>query len=231
MSIAQSMLPEFDHEMANTRKTLERVPDDKWDWKPHPKSGTMGWLANHIAFMPGWAVDTLTTDSFDFMPNGEMVEMPNSKNRAEVLAMFDKGVAATREALTNATDAQMMQHVVASTERPADLHDAACSRSPRPDLQPHNSPSRATLRLFPSQRHRGPRPLRPLRRRSRKRPSPPTRSFAARHPRVPSVIPNGRVSSQPDASAVSASAGAPRSPQFAQPRVLYLDFAAPQISP
>lgn len=109
MSIAQSMLPEFDHEMANTRKTLERVPDDKWDWKPHPKSGTMGWLANHIAFMPGWAVDTLTTDSFDFMPNGVMVEMPNSKNRAEVLAMFDKGVAATREALTNTTDAQLMQ--------------------------------------------------------------------------------------------------------------------------
>jgi len=109
MSIAQSMLPEFDHEMANTRKTLERVPDDKWDWKPHPKSGSMGWLANHIAFMPGWAVDTITTESFDFMPNGVMVEMPNAKNRAEALAMFDKGVAKTREALAAASDAQLMQ--------------------------------------------------------------------------------------------------------------------------
>ena len=109
MSIAQSMLPEFDHEMANTRKTLERVPDDKWDWKPHPKSGTLGWLANHLAIMPGWAVDTLTTDSFDFMPNGVMLEMPSCKNRAEALTMFDKGVAALRTSLTLATDAQLMQ--------------------------------------------------------------------------------------------------------------------------
>ncbi|HYB61466.1 MAG TPA: DinB family protein [Methylomirabilota bacterium] len=109
MSIAQSMLPEFDQEMANTRKTLERVPDDKWDWKPHPKSGSMGWLTNHIATMPGWAVDTLTTDSFDFMPGGKMVEMPNAKNRAEALAMFDKGIATMRTALTVVTDAQLMQ--------------------------------------------------------------------------------------------------------------------------
>ncbi len=109
MSIAQSMLPEFDHEMANTRKTLERVPDNKWDWKPHPKSGSMGWLANHIAFMPGWAASTLTTDSFDFAPGGKQVEMPSSRSRAEALAMFDKGVAAARKELAAATDAQMMQ--------------------------------------------------------------------------------------------------------------------------
>ena len=43
MAIAQSLLPEFDQEMANTRKTLERIPDNKWDYKPHAKSGTMGW--------------------------------------------------------------------------------------------------------------------------------------------------------------------------------------------
>jgi len=109
MSIAQSMLPEFDHEMANTRKTLERVPDNKWDWKPHPKSGSLGWLANHIAFLPGRAVGTLTTDSFDFAPGGKQIELPKSTNRAEALALFDKGVAGTREALAKATDAQMMQ--------------------------------------------------------------------------------------------------------------------------
>ncbi len=109
MSIAQSLLPEFDHEMANTRRTLERVPDAKWDWKPHPKSGTMGWLANHIAFMPGWAAGTLTSDSFDFAPNGKQMEFPSSKNRAEALAMFDKGAADAREALKLTTDAQLMQ--------------------------------------------------------------------------------------------------------------------------
>ena len=46
MTIGQSMLPEFDEEMKNTRKVLERVPDDKWGWKPHEKSGTVGWLAS-----------------------------------------------------------------------------------------------------------------------------------------------------------------------------------------
>jgi len=44
MALSEALLPEFDHEMANTRKTLERVPDDKFAWKPHEKSGTMGWL-------------------------------------------------------------------------------------------------------------------------------------------------------------------------------------------
>ena len=58
MSISQSLLPEFDQEMANTRKTLERVPDDKLGWKPHPKSFAMGALAQHVATMVGWTSDT-----------------------------------------------------------------------------------------------------------------------------------------------------------------------------
>ncbi len=53
MSISQSLLPEFDQEMANTRKTLERLPDDKMSWAPHPKSFPMGTLALHVAQLPG----------------------------------------------------------------------------------------------------------------------------------------------------------------------------------
>ena len=49
MTIGKSMLGEFDQEMAGTRKTLERLPEQKWNWKPHDKSGTVGWLAGHIA--------------------------------------------------------------------------------------------------------------------------------------------------------------------------------------
>ena len=59
MSISASLLPEFDQEMANLRKTLERVPDGKFDWKPHPKSNNMGWLANHLANLPSWMIFTL----------------------------------------------------------------------------------------------------------------------------------------------------------------------------
>ena len=63
MSIAHSMLPEFDHEMANTRKTLERVPDDKFDWKPHDKSFSMGSLASHLSNLPSWANVSLEMES------------------------------------------------------------------------------------------------------------------------------------------------------------------------
>jgi DinB superfamily len=49
MTYAEILLPEFDQEMANTRKVLERIPDDRLDWRPHPKSQTIGWNANHVA--------------------------------------------------------------------------------------------------------------------------------------------------------------------------------------
>ena len=49
MAMAQALLPEFDLEMAGVRRTLERVPEEKFEWRPHPKSGTMGWLASHLA--------------------------------------------------------------------------------------------------------------------------------------------------------------------------------------
>src|SRR6266481_6013581 len=65
MKISERLLPEFDQEMANTRKTPERVPDDKLDWKPHPKSFPMGSLATHICNMIGWSVDIFQKDSFD----------------------------------------------------------------------------------------------------------------------------------------------------------------------
>jgi hypothetical protein len=61
MSYAEMILPEFDQEMANTRKVLERIPDDKLDWQPHPKSHTIGWNANHIADIPNWLAMVLNT--------------------------------------------------------------------------------------------------------------------------------------------------------------------------
>jgi len=54
--------------MANTRKVLERIPDDKLDWKPHPKSNTIGWNANHVADILNWLVLALTKPSLDVAP-------------------------------------------------------------------------------------------------------------------------------------------------------------------
>ncbi len=54
MNYAETILPEFDREIANTRKVLERVPDHKLDWQAYPTSHTIGWNANHLAEILGW---------------------------------------------------------------------------------------------------------------------------------------------------------------------------------
>ncbi len=108
MTIGQSMLPEFDQEMQNTRKTLERVSDDKWGWKPHEKSGTLGWLAGHIATMPGWVGITMHTEELDYAPaNGPAYQPPKLENRQQLLAEFDENVAEARAALAAVNDAEI----------------------------------------------------------------------------------------------------------------------------
>jgi uncharacterized damage-inducible protein DinB len=109
MPMSQVLLPEFDHEMANTRKALERVPDDKFGWKPHEKSMTLGRLATHVAELTGWIPTTLETESLDFAPPGAPPFQPKiAASRAELLATFDKNVAAARAAIGGAGDAQWM---------------------------------------------------------------------------------------------------------------------------
>jgi uncharacterized damage-inducible protein DinB len=105
MAISDALLPEFDHEMANTRKTLERVPEGKFDWKPHEKSSSMGWLATHLATIPSWTVATLQKDSFD-VGDPQAHPVPPTK---DVLELFDKNVADARAALTSTKDEQFLQ--------------------------------------------------------------------------------------------------------------------------
>ena len=109
MPINQALLPEFDHEMANTRKALERVPEDKFAWKPHEKSMTMGRLATHLAELLGFVPTALETESFDFAPPGAPPRQPKTAaSRLELLEMFDSNVAAARAAIAAATDPQLM---------------------------------------------------------------------------------------------------------------------------
>ena len=105
MSISKMILPEFDHEMANTRKTLERVPDDKFSWKPHEKSMSLGELATHLANIPSWTAQTFDRDELDIAPPGAppyKLEVANST--ADLLEAFDKNVTSARAALEAATD-------------------------------------------------------------------------------------------------------------------------------
>jgi uncharacterized damage-inducible protein DinB len=101
MPFSQTLLPEFDEEMKNTRKMLECVPDDKLDYQPHPKSMNMARLATHVAELPSWTTFTLDQDVLDLQPGFE----PHfAKSRAELLEMFDKGVAEARPKIESATD-------------------------------------------------------------------------------------------------------------------------------
>ena len=97
MPINAQLLPEFDQEMANTRKALERIPEDRLGWKPHEKSGTLGWLASHLATIPHWGTVTMREDSFDVA--GEMGPQLEARSLQEVLGQFDAHVKEAREAL------------------------------------------------------------------------------------------------------------------------------------
>ncbi len=109
MKISDALLPEFDLEMATTRKCLVRIPNDKFSFKPHPKSFDMGALAVHIATMLDWGVVTLQSDSFDYAPvAGEPYVPPVAKTNAELLAMFDSASAKFRAALAMAENDSMM---------------------------------------------------------------------------------------------------------------------------
>jgi uncharacterized damage-inducible protein DinB len=109
-TISQAMLPEFDMEMANTRKMLERVPDRQGAFAPHPKSMTLSRLAGHVAEMPLWAVITLGHDELDFAPGGEPTfKAYQLTSTAEALKYFDENLRQARALLANATDETMMR--------------------------------------------------------------------------------------------------------------------------
>src|SRR5260370_26613825 len=106
MAISEAILPEFDQEMANTRKALERVPEDKLGWKPQDKSSTLGGLAPHLATINGWAAAIVNQDSFDV---SNAPPQPAKKSRAEILEAFDKDTASARKAIAGANDGQLMK--------------------------------------------------------------------------------------------------------------------------
>ena len=93
MSIAESFLSEFDHEMANTRKLLERIPDDKASWKPHPKSRTLGQLAIHLAFLPVWINSIMEKAEFDLSSSKDgAFRRPEFVSGDALVSFFDENV-------------------------------------------------------------------------------------------------------------------------------------------
>ena len=109
MAIRDQLLSQFDYETAGTRKTLERVPENKTDWVPHPKSMKMSRLAGHLAELPGWVVETINREALDVQPvNGPRFEPLVMSSRKQLLDEFDKKVAAGRAALSGASDETLL---------------------------------------------------------------------------------------------------------------------------
>jgi uncharacterized damage-inducible protein DinB len=101
MSIAEGLLPEFEQEMTTTRRLLERVPSDKAQWKPHPKSFALGHLAQLVSWMPGWIATTLSSTELNLA-----AQAGYSWEKTEtLLAGFDRNVSEAVAALRAAQDA------------------------------------------------------------------------------------------------------------------------------
>ena len=106
MAIRDALLPEFDREMATARKVIERVPAEKFGYKPHDKSMTMGRLAAHIAEMPAWATSGITLDALDISGYNPF----EPKSTAALLEAFDKNVADAHNAIAGVSDETLMKN-------------------------------------------------------------------------------------------------------------------------
>ncbi|HEX5437342.1 MAG TPA: DinB family protein [Gemmatimonadaceae bacterium] len=110
MSIAESLLPEFDHEMASTRTALERANPDRLGWQPHEKSMSLGELTTHITDLVRFIPSIIHEDEVNlYPPGGEPFETQEPFAYAEMLSRFEANVAEARTALAGATDTQLMQ--------------------------------------------------------------------------------------------------------------------------
>ena len=105
MAMADGLIAELEHEAANTRRLLERVPEAELGWRPHPKSMSLGVLAGHQAETLGWGVVILTQDHQDLDPEKYQPAVP--KTVTELLAAFDQNLAAFKAALGKLTDVQL----------------------------------------------------------------------------------------------------------------------------
>jgi len=110
MRLADTILPEFDQEMATTRRVLERVDETQLGWRPHERSTTLGGLASHLAQLAGMGANVFASPSLDVAPPGGPPRTPTVHgSRQEILDAFDANVKRSRLAIEQADDAAMRE--------------------------------------------------------------------------------------------------------------------------
>ena len=105
MAMRDMILPEFDQEMANTRKMLERIPEDRYHYQPHPKSWQTTRLAGHVADIPGWGTHVMQTEVLELKPDDLKPFEPTT--RQELLDKFDQCTREAHDSIAAATDEQL----------------------------------------------------------------------------------------------------------------------------
>ena len=108
MALVDALLPEFDHEIASTRRLLDRLPEQQLAWKPHAKSMALGALAEHLGQLGVWGELTLTQSAVDLETTARPPGYQPMTVKADILAHFDGRMAAARAALVGRTDAELM---------------------------------------------------------------------------------------------------------------------------
>lgn len=105
MRIVEPILLEFEQEAPTTRRVLARVPVDRSDWQPHPKSMSLGRLAAWLAGAPGWVAGVIASEGFDV---DKWVPFPAAASTTELLSRFDQGVEAARAVIGRIDDVAAM---------------------------------------------------------------------------------------------------------------------------
>jgi uncharacterized damage-inducible protein DinB len=111
MKLTEFFLAELERESASTRLALRRVPEGHNNWKPHPRSMPLGYLASLVATMPAWIVSMVKQDQLDLKsPEAAAFKPLEWTSRTELLAALDSSTAQAREALQNTTDEHLLTH-------------------------------------------------------------------------------------------------------------------------
>ena len=139
MTLTAALLAEFDEEMINTRKVLECVPENKFAWKPHEKSFTLGRLANHIAALP--IMPALIFNRGGSKPS-------DAASKSELLANFDQTVAASREVLAAMDDEYLAKTIRVTPEVSKTVYVALRGRGLMNHLIHHRGQLTVYLRLL-----------------------------------------------------------------------------------
>jgi uncharacterized damage-inducible protein DinB len=135
MKMTELFLADLEREASSTRRTLERVPEGRNDWKPHEKSMPLGYLAALVASMPAWIDMMVNQDQFDMTQSESEFKPKTFRTNAELLAALDEAVIRARSALQNTTDEHLLTpwkfvvggHVASANPRHVMIRDAVFS--------------------------------------------------------------------------------------------------------